>query len=89
MRSAPGRERVRVLDKGVDTDAFAPRGDREAIKARLGISGPMVIAVGALKKRKGFDVLIEAMTRITSGNAGHLRRRGRAAALQQQADAAG
>ena len=37
-----------------------------AVKARLGISGPMVIAVGALKKRKGFDLLIDALSRIVT-----------------------
>ena len=59
-------DRVRLLEKGVDTEAFRPPGDRARVKARLGISGPMVIAAGALKKRKGFDVLIDALSRIVT-----------------------
>ena len=38
---------------------------RDAVKARLAIAAPMVIAVGTLKKRKGFDVIIDALARVT------------------------
>lgn len=57
-------ERVRVLAKGVDTVAFTPPANRDGLKARLELSGPVVVAVGAVKKRKGFDVLIDAFSRI-------------------------
>jgi glycosyltransferase involved in cell wall biosynthesis len=83
-------DRVRLLDKGVDTDAFRPRGDRATAKSRLGIAGPMVIAVGTLKKRKGFDLLVDALSQITTpatlvicGDGEEL------GPLQQQAAAAG
>jgi glycosyltransferase involved in cell wall biosynthesis len=83
-------DRVRLLDKGVDTDAFRPRGERATAKSRLGISGPMVIAVGTLKKRKGFDLLVDALSQITTpatlvicGDGEEL------GPLQQQAAAAG
>jgi len=56
--------RVRLLAKGVDAEAFRPRGDREPLKAGIGVSGPMIVAVGGLKKRKGFDVIIEAVSRL-------------------------
>ena len=59
-------DRVRLLDKGVNTEAFRPSADRAVLKASLEISGPMVIAAGALKKRKGFDVLIDALSRLTT-----------------------
>ena len=44
---------------------FRPHLERDAVKARLGIAAPMVIAVGTLKKRKGFDVIIDALARVT------------------------
>lgn len=59
-------DRVRLLDKGVNTEAFRPSADRTALKASLDISGPMVVAVGALKRRKGFDVLIDAVSRLAT-----------------------
>jgi glycosyltransferase involved in cell wall biosynthesis len=83
-------QRVRVLEKGVDTEAFAPRGDRDAIKVRLGIAGPMVLAVGALKKRKGVDVIIEAMARVSAQATLVVCGEGEERdALRRQADAAG
>jgi teichuronic acid biosynthesis glycosyltransferase TuaC len=53
-------DRIRVHHTGVDLDRFAP-GDRTALKAELGISGPMVACVGALIPRKGQAILIEAL----------------------------
>ncbi|WP_085810575.1 glycosyltransferase [Sphingomonas sp. TZW2008] len=55
--------RVMVHHTGVDLDRFAPV-DRAAAKARLGVSGPLVVAVGALIVRKGHDVVIEAVARL-------------------------
>jgi teichuronic acid biosynthesis glycosyltransferase TuaC len=53
-------DRIRVHHTGVDLDRFAP-GNRTALKAELGISGPMVACVGALIPRKGQAILIEAL----------------------------
>jgi glycosyltransferase involved in cell wall biosynthesis len=53
-------ERIRVHRTGVDLDRFAPV-DRAAAKAALGVSGPLVVSVGALIARKGHDVVIQAM----------------------------
>jgi teichuronic acid biosynthesis glycosyltransferase TuaC len=56
-------DRVRVHHTGVDLARFAPV-DRESVKAELGISGPLVISVGALIPRKGHDVVIDAVARL-------------------------
>lgn len=56
-------ERIRVHHTGVDLDRFAPV-DRGAAKARLGITGPLVISVGALIDRKGHDIVVEAVSRL-------------------------
>jgi len=53
-------DRIRVHHTGVDLDRFAP-GDRAALKAKLGVSGPLVACVGALIPRKGQAILIEAL----------------------------
>lgn len=58
----PG-DRIRVHHTGVDLDRFAPVG-RRAAKARLGISGPLVISVGALIPRKGHDIVVDAISRV-------------------------
>jgi glycosyltransferase involved in cell wall biosynthesis len=83
-------QRVRVLDKGVDAETFVPRRDRDALKMRLGIQGPMVIAVGALKKRKGFDVIVDALAAVATPATlvicGEGEERG---PLERQAEAAG
>lgn len=56
-------ERIRVHRTGVDADRFVPR-DREAEKAKLGVSGPLVLSVGALIARKGHHVVIDAVARL-------------------------
>ncbi len=57
---APART-LRVLDKGVDAETFMPPADREAVKRALRLSGPVVLAVGSLKRRKGFEAIIDAL----------------------------
>lgn len=54
---------IRVHYTGVDLDRFAP-GDRPALKAGLGIAGPLVVSLGALIPRKGHEVVIEAVARL-------------------------
>ncbi len=56
-------ERIRVHHTGVDLDRFAPV-DRLVAKARLGITGPLVVSVGALIPRKGHEIVVEAVARV-------------------------
>ena len=53
-------QRIRVHRTGVDLDRFAPT-DRAAAKAALGVSGPLIVSVGALIARKGHDIVIQAI----------------------------
>lgn len=57
------RERIRVHRTGIDRDRFHPR-DRASLKARLGVSGPLVISIGALIPRKGHDIVIDALRQL-------------------------
>jgi glycosyltransferase involved in cell wall biosynthesis len=59
---ALGMDRAKILVHytGVDLSLFQPR-DRAAAKAALGISGKLVVSVGALIPRKGHDIVIAAM----------------------------
>ncbi len=54
----PGK--VVTIDKGVDTVRFRPAADRGAIRRRLGVAGPLVLAVGGLQRRKGFEMIVDA-----------------------------
>ncbi|WP_375382527.1 glycosyltransferase [uncultured Sphingomonas sp.] len=77
---------IRVHYTGVDLDRFAP-GDRPALKARLGVAGPLVVSLGALIPRKGHDVVIEAVARLPGTTllvAGEGPERGRLAALAER-----
>ena len=58
----PG-ERIRIHHTGVDQARFAPRA-RVAGKAVHGVSGPLVVASGALIALKGHDVVIEAVAKL-------------------------
>lgn len=53
-------DKIRVHYTGLDQSRFAPR-DRATEKAKLGISGPLILSVGALIPRKGQDLLIAAL----------------------------
>jgi len=55
----PG-DHIRVHHTGVDQAAFRPR-DRDAAKAALGVTGPLVASAGNLIPLKGHALLIEAM----------------------------
>ena len=55
--------RIRVHHTGVDLTRFAPA-DRAAGKAALGVTGPLVVALGALIPRKGHDIVIDAVAAI-------------------------
>ena len=53
-------ERIRVHHTGVDLDRFVPR-ERVAAKAAYGVTGPLVVSLGALIPRKGHDIAIDAV----------------------------
>lgn len=53
-------EKIRVHYTGLDQTRFRPR-DRAAEKARLGLTGPVILCVGALVPRKNQRLLIEAL----------------------------
>ncbi len=55
--------KIMVHYTGLDQGRFAPC-DRAAEKARLGISGPMVLSVAALIQRKNQALLIEALQQL-------------------------
>jgi glycosyltransferase involved in cell wall biosynthesis len=80
--------RVTTLRNGVDTDVFHPV-DREAARAALGVTGHLLVSVGALIPRKGHHRSIDAMRRLPGCTlliAGEGPERGR---LQAQIDDAG
>jgi len=58
------RERSRVIPYGVDTAAFSPAPERRALwRQRLGIPerAPLLLGVGRMATKKGFQVLIEIL----------------------------
>lgn len=54
---------ITVVPPGVDTERFRPCADRAAARARLGLPPdvPLVVGLSRLVRRKGFDVLMEAV----------------------------
>jgi teichuronic acid biosynthesis glycosyltransferase TuaC len=58
----PGK--IRVLRNGVDLDAFHPL-DREVERRRLGVGGRLLLSVGHLVERKGHDVVIRSLKRLS------------------------
>lgn len=63
-------DRVHVVHPGCDTDTFAPSPDEAAETARrLGWEhgeGPVLLSVGHLVRRKGHDVVLQSLERLTS-----------------------
>jgi teichuronic acid biosynthesis glycosyltransferase TuaC len=53
-------EKITVLRNGVDLVLFHP-GARDATRARLRLSGPVLLSVGHLIERKGHDLVISAL----------------------------
>jgi glycosyltransferase involved in cell wall biosynthesis len=52
--------RIVTLRNGVDLERFSP-GDRNAARARLGLSGFTLLSVGSLIPRKGHELIIAAL----------------------------
>jgi len=53
-------EKITVLRNGVDLQAFRVK-EREALRARLGVTGFVLASVGLLIERKGHHLVIEAL----------------------------
>lgn len=80
----PG-ERITVHYTGIDHARFRVR-DRAAAKGALGVTGPLVVGVGALVERKGHGIVIAALARLPGATlaiigAGEHERALRAAAI--------
>jgi glycosyltransferase involved in cell wall biosynthesis len=58
-------DRLQILEKGVDADAFRAPVNRAQARQALGVSGPLILGVGGLKRRKGFDVIVDAMASLS------------------------
>jgi teichuronic acid biosynthesis glycosyltransferase TuaC len=56
-------DKIRVVLHGVDLEMFRVFGaeDREAVRARLGLSGRVLISVGHVTRRKGHHLAIQAL----------------------------
>ncbi len=58
-------DRVCLIENGVDTKRFSPGPDDPAFRARFGLAGKrIVVAVGRLIARKGFDQTIRAWPQV-------------------------
>lgn len=55
--------RITVVRNGVDLATFRPL-DRAAVRAGLGVTGPLLLCVGNLVPEKGYDLVLEALTRL-------------------------
>lgn len=53
--------RTIVVRKGVDLQRFRPPADRAAAQAAIGVSGPMILAVGTLSPRKNLRLVLDAL----------------------------
>lgn len=53
-------EKIVVLRNGVDLEKFRPL-DREEVRKRMNLAGPVVASVGRLIDRKGHDVVVKAL----------------------------
>ena len=59
------RAKIIVIPPGVDTNRFHPPHDRQALKKELGLSrGPVVLTMGRLDIRKGFDLFFRAAAQV-------------------------
>jgi glycosyltransferase involved in cell wall biosynthesis len=56
-------DRIRVHYTGVDLERFHIQ-DRRAAKARLGVSGPLVVSIGNLVRLKGHEIVAGAVGKI-------------------------
>ena len=60
VRLGAPREKLATLRNGVDLERFQETG-RDAMRERLGVSGPLAVSVGHLIDRKGHDIAIRTV----------------------------
>lgn len=60
------RHKIEVIGNGIDADEWQPRGEKEAVRAELGVpsSAPVMGWVGRLVKQKNVGDLIEVLSRL-------------------------
>ena len=80
--------RITVHYTGIDRSRFHVR-DRAAAKAALGVSGPLLVSVGALIERKGHRIVIEALKQLPDATLVIIGQGEDRAALEAQATALG
>ena len=56
--------KITTLRNGVDLELFKPLPDRDALRAKLGISGKTLLSVGYLIERKGHHLVIDALANL-------------------------
>ena len=83
----PG-ERITVHYTGVDLDRFTVQ-DRASVKAHRGVSGPLLVSVGALIPRKGQSLVIDALPHLPDAKLVLIGEGEDRARLSQQAGALG
>ena len=69
------KDKIHAIPAGVDINWFYPRGSREQAKNQLGFSNQLlVLSLGRLDPRKGFDLFVKAMPEIVN-DLKHLQKR--------------
>jgi glycosyltransferase involved in cell wall biosynthesis len=56
-------QKIAVLRNGVDLERYRPR-DRKAVRAEMGLSGPVLLSAGHLIDRKGHDLVLKALAEL-------------------------
>ncbi len=60
--------RVAIVHPGIDPARFGPHARGDRVRRELGIgNGPLILSVGRLQRRKGFDRVIEALPYLCVG----------------------
>ena len=81
-------ERIRIHYTGVDLSLFKPL-DRAATKAALGITGPLIVTLGALIARKRQHLVIDALAQLPGASLALIGKGEDAEKLKAQAAALG